>query len=344
MHLEGLKVFCDVVRYRSFSRAASEHHVSQSAASQAVLQIEKRLGCDLIDRSKRPWNLTPVGKHFFEGCQEIVNRYVELEEAVRRQATSGYKVRVAAIYSVGLQDMSHLVERFRAEVPGADADLDYMHPARVYKAVQNDEADLGLISFAHGGQDLVTTAWREEPMVFTCLRGHRMARQKAVRPSELNRERFVAFEKGLAIRREVDRYLRRHGVEVEVVAEFDNIATIKQAVEDGAGVAILPEPTLRREVERRALAAVPFSGARFVRPLSIIHRKKRKLNNAVRGFMSLLCQAKVWPQGVPPGAGAPAAEAMPPGGRGKSSRRGDSAGRNGTNGARRRSASRRVQG
>ncbi|MBI4606155.1 MAG: LysR family transcriptional regulator [Planctomycetes bacterium] len=291
MYFETLKIFCDVVRYHSFSRGASANGVSQPAASQAVHQLERRLEVQLVDRSKRPWELTIEGKLYFEGCQDIVSRYLELEEAVRRRdGTPGYKVRVAAIYSVGLQDMSHYVERFREEAPGADVELEYMHPARVYETVLGDEADLGLIAFVQGRHDLVTLPWRNEEMVLACLPGHRLARRRSVRPSDLEGEPFVSFQKDLPIRREMDRFLRRHGVRVKVAAEFDNVANVKQAVEEGAGVAILPEPTLRRDVERRALGAVPFSGAPFFRPVSIIYRRKRRLNAAVLKFMDLLRQ------------------------------------------------------
>jgi DNA-binding transcriptional LysR family regulator len=291
MHFEGLKIFCDVVRYNSFSRGALANGVSQSAASQAVLQLEKRMEVQLIDRSKRPWVLTPPGKFFFERSQDIVSRYLELEDAVRkRQASLGYIVRAAAIYSVGLQDMGQYVEKFKSEVPGADVELEYMHPDKVYQSVVEGKADMGLISFAQNGQELVTTPWRDEPMVFTCLPGHRLSRNNSIEPADLKGEPLVGFERGLAIRRAVDRFLKRRGVDVDVVAEFDNIATIKQAVEDGAGVSILPAPTLKREVDRGALVAAHFQGIPFVRPLSIIHRRKR-LNSAVTGFMSLLSKA-----------------------------------------------------
>ena len=115
-------------------------------------QIERRLGAQLIDRSRRPWQLTPEGKLFFQGCQEIVDRYHELEEAVqRRQDPSGYTVRLASIYSVGLHDLSHYVDRFRAAVPGAHVDIEYMHPDEIPTRIQNDQSDVGLLAFATPG-------------------------------------------------------------------------------------------------------------------------------------------------------------------------------------------------
>ncbi len=297
MHLEALNIFCDVVRHQSFSRGALANSVSQSAASQAVRQIERRLGTQLIDRSKRPWQLTPEGKVFFKGCQEIVERYHQLEvEVKRRQDASGYTVRLASIYSIGLHDLSGYVDRFQAKVPGAEVDIDYMHPDEVYEQVLSDQFDLGLISFANPRRELNVIPWEDQPMVVACLPGHRFAQPRGdapgIPPQDLSGEAFVTFDRGLPVRREIDRFLRRHETEVRVVAEFDNIENIKRAVEDGAGIAILPEPTLRREAQAQTLVKVPLRLSSemqpLIRPVSIIHRRKRHLNPAVTAFIALL--------------------------------------------------------
>ena len=297
LHLEALSIFCDVVRHQSFSRAAAANSVSQSAASQAVRQIENRLGAQLIDRSKRPWRLTPEGTLFFQGCQEIIERYHELEDAVqRRQHPSGYTVRVASIYSVPPHELATYVHRFEKLVPGGGVDVEYMHPDRVYEHILSDQSDLGLISFANPGRSLTAIPWQHQTMAVACLPTHRfahVARTHAdLRPRDLAGESFVTFDRGLPVRREIDRFLRRHDLDVAIVAEFDNIENIKQAVADGAGIAILPEPTLRQEVQRHTLVTVPFrlppESGPFVRPLSIVHRRKRRLNPAVMEFINLL--------------------------------------------------------
>ena len=296
MHVETLNIFCDVVRHQSFSREAEASSVSQSAASQAVRQLEKHLGAQLIERSRRPWVLTPEGKIFFEGCQEIVERYHELEDAVRRrQDPSGHTVRLAAIYSVGLHHLSRYVDQFRALVPGAGVDLEYMHPDEVCERVLNDQSDLGLMSFVTPGRGLTAIPWQRQLMVVACPPTHRFARmagQGGVRPADLANERFVAFDRELPVRRKVDRFLRRYEVEVDITAEFDNIETIKQAVDEGAGVAVLPEPTLRREVQRGTLVQaqfiLPVGEPTLVRPLSIVHRRNRRLNPTVTEFIKLL--------------------------------------------------------
>ena len=296
MQVETLNIFCDVVRHRSFSRGALANSVSQSAASQAVRQLEKHLGTKLIDRSKRPWELTSEGQVVYEGCQQVVERFHELEDRVRRrQDPAGHTVRVAAIYSIGLHNLSQSVNQFRSAEPGATVELTYMHPEDIAERILQDQADLGLLSFVPMRRELTVIPWRRQPMVVVCPPSHRLAdiaAQNGIQPGELARERFVAFDRQLSVRREIDRFLRRHGVEVAITAAFDNIETIKQAVDEGAGVAILPEPTVRREVARGTLVQIPLVLSHgeppLVRPLTIVHRKNRWLNPAVTEFIKLL--------------------------------------------------------
>jgi DNA-binding transcriptional LysR family regulator len=290
MHLESLIVFCDVARYRSFSQAAAANGMSQSAASQIVLQLEKRMGdVQLIDRSTRPLQLTPLGQVYYEGCKGLVEQYVELEASIRKAHSQHLaNVRVAAIYSVGLGDMGQYVERFTAAQPNAAVHIEYLHPDRVYEKVFDGTADFGLVSFPRKSRQLTALPWRQEPMVLTCSPHHALAQLKAVPPAQLAGQRYIGFDKGLVIRRQVDRFLRQQGVTVEIALEFDNIENIKQAIEIAAGVALLPEPTLRREVQAGTLVAVPLAGCQMVRPLGIIHRRQHRLGGTARRFIDLL--------------------------------------------------------
>lgn len=289
MHLKSLKVYCDIVRHRSFSRAAEENDISQSGASQVVHQLEQRLGVKLIDRSKRPFVLTPEGEIYYEGCRGLVDRYHALEDKIRtlHEEVVG-RVRVASIYSVGLHHMSRYLQDFLTCYPKANVRLEYLHPHRVYEAVENDKADLGLISYPRSSRTLSAIQWRDEPMVLVCAPGHRLAGRSEVAFAELAGERMIGFDEDLTIRHEIDRVLDVHGVAVEVVMEFDNIETIKRAIEIDAGVGLLPEPTVLREVAAGTLVTVPLETDELVRPLGIIHRRGKELNSTARRFIELL--------------------------------------------------------
>jgi DNA-binding transcriptional LysR family regulator len=289
VQLKSLKVFCDVVGWRSFSRAADENGISQSGASQVVHQLEQRLGVKLIDRSKRPFVLTPEGETYYEGCRKLVQRYDALEDQVRtlHEEVAG-RVRVVSIYSVGLHHMNRYLQQFLSQYPKANVRLEYQHPHQVYEAVEKDQADLGLVSYPRSSRAIEACTWREEPMVLVCAPEHRLAGGGPLLLSELEGERVIGFDNDLTIRREIDRVLQLHGTEVRVVMEFDNIETMKRAVEIDAGVALLPEPTVRREVAAGTLAAVPLATDELVRPLGIIYRRGKELGSTARRFIELL--------------------------------------------------------
>jgi DNA-binding transcriptional LysR family regulator len=291
MQFESLKVYCDVARHRSFSEAAGANGISQSAVSQIVGQLEKRLGVVLVDRSRRPLRLTREGKVYYDGCRKLVDEYLGVEAAVRNLGVeTGSKVRVAAIYSVGLRDMSQYVQRFTGRRPGTEVEIECLHPDKVYEKVLDGTADFGLVSFPQPTRQLLALPWREEEMVVACARSHPFAAKRHLKVRQLQGEKYVAFDKGLAIRRQVDRFLREHGVAVAVSLEFDNIENIKQAIEIPSGLALLPLPALEREVRAGTLSAVPLSDARLVRPLGIIRRRNPAPGAAVQRFIELLRQ------------------------------------------------------
>jgi DNA-binding transcriptional LysR family regulator len=292
MHLKTLRVFCDVVRRRSFSRGAGENGISQSAASQMVSHLEERLGVKLIDRSKRPFVLTPEGEVYYEGCRALVERYQSLEERVRslHQEVAG-RVRVSSIYSIGLHHMSRYIQRFLARYPKANVRLEYLHPGRVYQNVERDVADLGLVSYPRASRSIAAIAWREEAMVVACAPTHPLARHAGQEPFDLHELQglaMVSFDPGLSIRREIDRVLHHKKIDVQVVMEFDNIETIKRAIEIDAGVGILPQPTVVREVKAGTLVALPIDRRELVRPIGIIHRRGKELSVTARHFIEAL--------------------------------------------------------
>lgn len=291
MQLEALKIFCDVVRQRSFSHAAELHDITQSAVSQIVSQLEKRMHVQLIDRSTRPLQLTPLGLTYYEGCKSLLEQYDELEARIQKaQPPVSGTVNVAAIYSVGLGDMGQYVQRFQNELPKAQVHIDYVHPDRVYDRVMNGGADLGLVSYPKKTPHLAAVDWRQEEMVLACAPKHPLASRLAIPVRDLAGLPYVHFDKNLVVRRRVDKFLREEGVSVEVVAEFDSIENIKQAVSIGAGVALLPEPTIRREIKARSLVGVRLFGCDFTRPLAIIHRRGQRLSGAAKRFMELLLE------------------------------------------------------
>ena len=296
MHLETLRLYCDVVRLRSFSKGADLNFVSQSAASQAVQQLEAQLGAVLIDRTKRPFVVTAEGRALHDACRSMLEAWekVKSEVAAVKAHVDG-TVRVAAIYSVGLHDVSRPMQQFSSLYPAARVQLECLHPHKVVEAVMSGEADIGIMSYPPSDRALSVVPLRVEPMAVVCHPNHRFARRRLLMPEDLNGIPYVGFDRALPIRKAIDRALRQHGARPNIVMEFDNIETIKQAIIIDAGVSILPRHTVQKEAGVRTLAAVAFGVPDLARPVGIIHRRQKPLTPTASRFIELLKESSTAP-------------------------------------------------
>lgn len=276
------------------SKGAAACGVSQSAASQHVQEVERRLGVVLLDRGKRPLELTPAGKLYYDFCRDILRREEEFVRALDRLrgAVEG-SVRVASIYSIGLSEMSRLQEAFTARYPSAQLQVEYMRPERVYETVRGESADLGLVSYPAATRELAAIPWRDEEMQVALPPAHSLAARQEIDPADLNGLDFVAFDEDLSIRREIDRFLRSLGVTVNLTMHFDNIQMIKEAVAVGSGVSILPARTMQVEIAQGRLVAVPLTPPGLRRPVGVVHLRRKKFNSATQAFLNLLLGSAV---------------------------------------------------
>ncbi len=188
--------------------------------------------------------------------------------------------------------MSRLQEQFSTRYPAAHLHVEYMRPDKIYEAVRDDTADLGLVSYPEQSREIAAIPWRNEEMQVAAPPSHRLAKLEEVFPADLNGESFIGFDEDLRIRRELDRFFRAHAIEVNLLMHFDNIQTIKEAVALGSGISILPARTMHAEIEQGTLVAVPLHAPELVRPVGIVHRKRKTFNGAARAFLELVGSAE----------------------------------------------------
>jgi DNA-binding transcriptional LysR family regulator len=263
--------------------------ISQSAASQHLQELERQLGTALLDRTSRPFTVTPAGKLYYEMCRDVLRSQEQFAVALEKlKSRVEGTVRVASIYSIGLSDMSRLEEEFLQRHPSAQLRVEYLRPEKVYDAVLSDHADLGLVSYPESTKEIAVIKWREEEMAVATWPAHPLASHSSVTPQDLKGQDFVAFDEDLPIRREIDHYLRQQGVHVRVVLHFDVVQMIKEAVAWGSGISILPARVMRSEVKQGRLAAIPLESPKLFRPVGIVHRRRRPFNLATQVFLGLL--------------------------------------------------------
>lgn len=289
MQVETFKMFCDLVETKSFTRAAQLSEVTQSAVSQQISALERSFKSVLIERSKKIFKLTPAGRVVYDYAREIVRAsdalHGRLEEL--KDIVSG-SIRVSTIYSIGLYELPAYVKKFMQSYPTVNVHVEYRHDDQVYDDVLSNDVEFGLVAYPVRDPKLEIVALRKEPLVLVCHPQHPFAKRDKVKLQELNGQNFVGFGPGIHTRRALDRILKTHGASVRYAMEFDNIDTVKRAVEIDAGVSIVPEATVVAEVAKRTLVAVPIADGNFFRPTAAIYKKKKTLTPAMKQLLTVL--------------------------------------------------------
>lgn len=291
MQIESFKVFCDLTETKSFTRAAEINGITQSAVSQQVSSLERQFKTLLIERSKKKFRLTREGALLYDAGKSIIQLYEALHSRLQeaKDIISG-TVRIATIYSIGLHDLPPYLKQFLKSYPTVNVHVEYQRANQVYDDVLGNVVDLGLVAYPIREPRLEVIELRRDPMVLICHPNHPLARQKQVKITALQDERFVAFEPDIPTRKALDKVLRDEKVTVNTTMEFDNIETVKRAVEIEAGVSVVPASTVVQEVAKHTLAALPFVGIDITRPTALIYRKGKVLSPAMKQFIEVLQQ------------------------------------------------------
>ncbi len=296
MHIETLKVFCDLAETGSFSLASSKNFITQSAVSQQIRGLEERYGRELVERSKGNARLTQAGQVLYEAGKEIVQKYREIEDGIQTLSRSvAGTVRVATVYSVGLYELSSPLKRYLQTFPDVNIHLEYTRVNKIYEDVSRGDIDLGIVAYPSKRPQIRLTPFREDRLVLICAPQHRFASLRRINIKKLDGEQFIGFERDIPTRRALDRLFRQYGTKVQYMMEMDNVETIKRAVEIDVGIAIVPEPAVSLEVKNETLKVVQFSGEAIMRPLGLISKRGRRFTQATQRFVDFLKDRQVEP-------------------------------------------------
>ena len=288
MQFESLKVFCDLTETESFTKAALINNVTQSAVSQTISTLERHFKSPLIERSKKNFRLTPEGEVFYNYSKAILQSYDSLQSQLQgiKQVFSG-NIRVSSVYSIGLHELPPCIKQFLKDYPQVNVRVEYRRANEVYDDVLGNRADFGLVAYPVRDSKLETVPLRKDGLVLICHPEHRFARQKSIKLDAIEGQRFVNFERDIPTRKALDKIFKERGVTVKNVAEFDNVETVKGAVEIDTGIAIVPEDTARQEIASGTLVGVKLDG-NYHRELGAIYKKGKVLSPAMKEFIALL--------------------------------------------------------
>jgi DNA-binding transcriptional LysR family regulator len=289
MQIENFKIFSDLVETKSFSKAAKLNGITQSAVSQQARAMEKHFKALLIDRSHKQFQLTREGQHVFDAAREILMQYEKLGSELQemKKIISG-TIRISTIYSVGLHELPPYIKKFLQDYPSVNVRVEYRRSNLVYEDILHNSVDFGLVAFPVKARQIEIIPFHSDRLVLITHPDHPLAKHESLDPRQLVGQRFISFDPDIPTRKAVDQIFRDNKLEIDPVMEFDNIETVKRAVEIDHGIAIVPQATVVQEARQGTLAVLRFKGREFTRPLAILHRKGRVLTPAMKKFIETL--------------------------------------------------------
>ncbi len=289
MHIENFKIFSDLVESESFSRAAKLNNITQSAVSQQLRAMEKHFSILIVDRSQKQFRLTREGQKLYKSAKEMLYLYDKLNSELQemKKVISG-TIHISTVYSIGLHELPPYVKAFLTKYPEVNIRVEYRRANNVYEDVLSNSIDLGLVAYPQKHKQLEILPFHDDILVLVVSPEHRLAQTKAVDLPEIAGEKFIGFEPDIPTRKATDALFKEAKIDIDPVMEFDNVETVKRAVEINAGIAILPQTTVVREEAQGLLKVLKFKNKTYKRPLALIHRKGRVLTPAIKKLIDLL--------------------------------------------------------
>jgi DNA-binding transcriptional LysR family regulator len=289
MQLETFKVFCDLVETASFSKAAELNAITQSAVSQQIRALEEKFKVALIERGKKAFSVTAEGRAFLQASKEILRAYDSLSDRLQElQTTVAGELRIATVHSIGLHELPRNLKLFRNSYPAVEVTVEYLRSAEVYQRVADSDVDLGLVAFPTRRKGVTVESYWKDKLVLICAPSHHLAKRRSVAIDALGNERFISFAFDQPTRKAIDRILRTNKVVIRRTMEFDNIETVKRAVEIEGGISIVPLTTIDEERRLGSLVSVEIECADMWRPIGLVQQRTRSQTAATRTFVAML--------------------------------------------------------
>ncbi|MEO5336122.1 MAG: LysR substrate-binding domain-containing protein [Magnetospirillum sp. WYHS-4] len=303
--LRQLRAFAAVARHKSFTRAAEELHLTQPAISMQVKQLEAQLGLPLFEQAGRALRLNEAGEEVYRQARALTQQLDELEEVLDRlKGLERGRLTISAI-STATYFVPRLLGTFSRRYPGITVSLDVTNREEALAHLRDNEVDMAIMGQPPAGLELEAGPFMENPLVIAAAPDHPLAGVSAISHKRLEDEVFLVREPGSGTRSAMERFFRDHRLKLRTGMEMKSLEAIKQSVQAGLGLGLLPRDAIEMELAQGRLVALEVVGFPILRHWYVVHRKGKSLPpaaNAFRGFLlteaaGLLGKASV---GAPP--------------------------------------------
>jgi DNA-binding transcriptional LysR family regulator len=281
-----LEVFLATARQQNLSKAASALNMSQSAASDALKELEHQFGIRLFDRVGKRLQLNDFGRLLQPRAEELLSRAAELEQTLSIHQGIG-AIKVGATLSIGNSLCVPLLEKYRQQFPDSQISLDVGNTELISNKVANFELDIGLIEGEINNPALEITRWRDDSLVIFCSKEHPFAQKKWLTRADLVAARWIVREAGSGTRQTFDRVMHDVLPQLHIELELQHTEAIMQAVRAGMGLGCLSRLTLENAFAQDMLVPLQARDRNFSRSFYLIMHKHKYKSAAIEHWLQL---------------------------------------------------------
>lgn len=281
-----LEIFLATARQQNLSKAANELSMSQSAASDALKELEQQVGIRLFDRVGKRLQLNDFGRLLLPKAEELLSRAAELAQMLGAHQGSG-AIRVGATLTIGNSLCVPLLEKYRREFPDSPINLDVGNTEVISSKVANFELDIGLIEGEINDPALEIIRWRDDTLVIFCGKNHPFARKKWLTRADLLAARWIVREAGSGTRQTFDRVMHDLLPELHIEMELQHTEAIMQAAMAGMGLGCLSQLTVETAFAQDKLVPLQARDREFSRSFYLIIHKHKYKSAAIKYWLQL---------------------------------------------------------
>ncbi|UCV18425.1 LysR substrate-binding domain-containing protein [Ferribacterium limneticum] len=281
--LRQIEVFAAIARLENVSRAAAQLNMSQSAASTALLELERHFDCPLFDRIGKSLRLNGSGRGLLPQAEDILARAGEVEGYLAGGRLA--PVAVGATLTIGNYLATLVVVEYLQKNPGSRVDLSVCNTQQVIERLRRFELDLGLIEGEASDSDLIFEPWLDDELVVFCAPSHPLAAAGSARSTALAAQKWIVREPGSGTRALFDRAVRAVGVDPDVCLQLEHTEAIKRAVESGLGIGCLSRLSLREALRRGSLVEIKTPELALRRRFQFVRQRQRHVSTATQMFI-----------------------------------------------------------
>lgn len=289
LNFNHLYYFYIVASHGSFSRAADDLRISQSAISVQVKQFEGTLGRTLFNRVKSGVELTESGQVVFEYAGKVFRDVGELRARLEEmdQRITG-SIKIGTVNSIGIYMLPEFLKTFHADYPEVKVGIEFASSRELAQRVLHGRLDFAILPSSRKYDGLERKVLTTNKLFLVAPSDHALAAKRRLAPSDLEGHPFLGYEEGMEIRSMMDALFRRMSLSIDYVMESSNVATIKHMVLAGVGIAILPEIAVGVEIRDRRLARLDIPSLYLAQEITIHHKTHRELGPARDEFLKLI--------------------------------------------------------